>query len=329
MSDSDLNAALDNQISEVMGEAEEPKGQPDAETTDEEVTQPEPEEETESEDSEEEQPEETEETKGDEDEDEESEEEDSESGDSITVKLDGEEVSLKQIKEWRDREKNLQAGYTKKYQELAEDRKQVQSSLDESLRFLNFTKAQMDAPLAQFGQVNWAQLQQADPGKYQQLHAQYRQLLQGREQVDKAMKAAQDKAEEQRKAETSRLAREARTTLQDRYPDWSDDLYHKALKYAVDNGAPQEEVSQETRPWVISAIVDQMRAEEARNIQTKPKTNSVKRTIKQKAATKPRTPAQKRADQAKRDRVLASKGDRDAQARLNKSEVNAAVDDLF
>ncbi|MEW6171862.1 MAG: hypothetical protein AB1510_02165 [Bacillota bacterium] len=44
----------------------------------------------------------------------------------ITVEIDGEQVPLSEIKRWRDTRTNLESAYTKKFQTLAEQRKQVE-----------------------------------------------------------------------------------------------------------------------------------------------------------------------------------------------------------
>ncbi|WP_444897905.1 hypothetical protein [Microbulbifer sp. SSSA005] len=325
MSDSD-NSAIDEAISGVLGEMEDSQEQPETENP--EVTETdldtETEEEAEAEDSEEEQPEADEESE----EDGEEGTEEAESTEEPAFDVDGEKVSLTQVKAWRDAEKNFQAGYTKKYQKLADTQKQADQKYQQLDQGLQFLENQLKGPLAQFDGVNWQELQANDPAKYQQLHGQYKVALQGFQQVEEARKKLKGQAEEQRKADHQRKAKEAVETLQEMHSDWSNELYHSVLKYAVEKGVPQDEIANETRPWVISALLNQMRAEKAQ-VKPKPKPQTVKRTIKQKAAGKPRTAAQKRADAIKRDRTLAAKGDRAAQSRLTAHTVNSEIDRLL
>ncbi|WNZ54792.1 hypothetical protein QT397_18175 [Microbulbifer sp. MKSA007] len=327
MSDSD-NSAIDEAISGVLGEMEDSQEQPETETENPEVTETdldtETEEEAEAEDSEEEQPEADEESE----EDGEEGTEEAESTEEPAFDVDGEKVSLTQVKAWRDAEKNFQAGYTKKYQKLADTQKQADQKYQQLDQGLQFLENQLKGPLAQFDGVNWQELQANDPAKYQQLHGQYKVALQGFQQVEEARKKLKGQAEEQRKADHQRKAKEAVETLQEMHSDWSNELYHSVLKYAVEKGVPQDEIASETRPWVISALLNQMRAEKAQ-VKPKPKPQTVKRTIKQKAAGKPRTAAQKRGDAIKRDRILAAKGDRAAQNRLTAHTVNSEIDRLL
>ncbi|MEW5248661.1 hypothetical protein [Microbulbifer discodermiae] len=321
--------ALDNALSEIMGEVEEPKGQPEAETADEEESQPEAdtetEEEVESEDSEEEQTEDDADTEEEESENTEDDESGTELSDGATLNIDGEEVSVKQVKAWRDAEKNFQVGYTKKYQKLAETQKSADSKLEQSEQILGFLEAQLKAPLQQFQGIDWQALQVSDPAKYQALQGQFQQAMTSHRQVEQAVKQLQDKAKEQRDSEFQRKAQEAVATLKEMHADWSNTLYHQVLDYAVESGVPREEIAQEVRPWVISALLANMRSAKAQKVKAEPKPQSVKRTIKQKAASKPRTQAQKRADQLKRDRTLAAKGDRSAQNRVIAAEVDAQL----
>ena len=317
--------AFDDALSNVMGIAEEPQGQPDAALTDEETDQPdtevETEEEVEAEDSDE-QPDADTDTDDDTEETEEAEETETEAdSDTATLELDGEEVTLKQVKEWRDREKNLQAGYTKKFQKVAETQKQMDERFETIDAHFQLLENNFKAPLQQFEQVNWQELKTSDPAQYQQLLQQYQATEKGYQQASQARQQLQEKAREAKQAEFQRKAQEAVATLQEQHADWSNELYHQVLDYAAETGVPREEIAQETRPWVISALLNQMRSEKAQQVQAKPKPQSVKKTIKQKAAPKPRTEAQRRADALKSDRAKAARGDRSAQNRVIEAEV--------
>ena len=330
MTDSAHNepTAFDNALSQVMGTVEDSQEQPETATTDEEVTQPEPEEteeEVEVEDSDEEQPE----AEAD-DEDEAGEVEDEGGSDDDAVfEIDGEPLTRKQIRELRDTQKNLQAGYTKKFQKLSETQKQVDQKFEQADATLQFLENQLKGPLQHFEGIDWQSLQANDPAKYQQLHGQYKQALQGFQQVEQSRKQLQDKLTKDREQLQKQKAREAVESLQDMHSDWNNDLYHQVLEYAVESGVPQEEIASETRPWVISALLKQMRSEKAQKVETKPKPQSVKKTIKQKATTKPRSEAQKRADQRKSLEAKARKGDRHAQSQLNQSVAESEVNRLL
>ncbi|WP_444886709.1 hypothetical protein [Microbulbifer sp. JMSA008] len=238
--------------------------------------------------------------------------EESESTDEPSLEVDGEKVSLTQVKAWRDAEKNYQATHSKRQQKLADTQKQADQKYQQLDQGLQFLENQLKGPLAQFDSVNWQELQANDPAKYQELQGQYKVALQGFQQVEGARKKLQEQAEEQRKADHQRKAKEAVETLQEMHTDWSNELYHSVLKYAVEKGVPQEEIANETRPWVISALLNQMKAEQTQ-VKSKPKPQTVKRTIKQKAAPKRTDPKVKSKAEMSALRKRALKGDAKAE----------------
>ncbi|MFA0813581.1 hypothetical protein [Microbulbifer epialgicus] len=330
MSDSDTNA-IDAALSEVLGESSDSTETDESEASTDNSTETEAESEAETTTEADEDSGEQAEGEGDtETETEEGEEtsDENESTDEPTFEVDGEQVSLSQVKAWRDTEKNLQDNFSKRQQKLTDTQKQADQKYQQLDQGLQFLESQLKGPLAQFDSVNWQELQANDPAKYQELHGQYKVALQGFQQVEEARKKLKEQAEGQRKADHQRKAKEAVEVLQGMHSDWSNELYHSVLKYAVEKGVPQEEIANETRPWVISALLNQMKAEKAQ-VKPTPKPQTLKHTIKQKAVQKPRSKAQKRADAIKRDRTLAAKGDRAAQNRLTAHTVNSEIDRIL
>lgn len=298
-----LDTAILSQISEVIGESEEsPRDQPE-EKTDAEFT----EEETdgqESEDSEGDDQESDERSELEDGSDQELEQAEADTGDeseqvseSLKVEVDGEEYTVEAIRGLRDKAKDLQSGFTQKYQQVAQQRKEVEQKSEQAGQVLQFLENQLKAPLAQFEQVNWQELQANNPAEYQHLHNQYRNALNGYNQVNNALKTFQDKAKQEADEAFKRKAVEAKATLEDMHQDWNNDLYRDVMKYAVDQGAPEEEITQEIRPWVINLTLKAMRADTGK-IQAKPKPKSVKKTLKQRASA-PVNPKQAKVKQAK------------------------------
>jgi hypothetical protein len=58
-------------------------------------------------------------------------------------------------------------------------------------------------------------------------------------------------ARKNHEAQQAASAKECLTTLQDKIPDWSNDLYNDIRQYAVSVGLPQEQVDQYVDPSVI------------------------------------------------------------------------------
>jgi len=312
-----LDAAIFDQISSVIGDSEESatdqpdeKGQADEETeTSEDATDGE-----EAEDSEDDNPDGDERSELGDGEDSELEQAEAGAGDesesvseSVKIEVDGEEYTTESIRGLRDKAKDLQSGLTQKYQHVAEQRKEVEQRNEQAGQILTYLENQLKAPLDQFMQVNWQELQANNPAQYQQLHAQYRNAQLGYNQVNQAMRAFQDKAKQDAEADFKRKAAEARTTLEEMHPDWNNDLYQDTMKYAIEQGVPEEDIQNEIRPWVLSLALKAMRSDKGK-IQAVPKPKSVKKTLKQRASS-PANPKEVKMKQAKRE---AQKGNQKA-----------------
>lgn len=323
-----LDTAILSQISEVIGEAEESRrDQPEAKgQTDEEFETSEDETDGQEAESEEHDSDSDERSELEDGQDSELEQGEAGTGDesesvseSVKIEVDGEEYTTESIRGLRDKAKDLQSGFTQKYQQVAERRKEIEQKSEQVGQQLQFLEQQLKAPLAQFEQVNWQELQANNPAEYQQLQTQYRNALNGYNQVNNALKAFQDKAKQEADADFQRRAGEAATTLKEMHQDWNDDLYRNVLDYAIENGAPAEEIGNEIRPWVINLALKAMRNDRSK-IQAKPVTKSVKKTLKQRASA-PVNPAEAKMKKAK---SAAKRGDQKAKDFLFGKHLEAA-----
>ena len=85
--------------------------------------------------------------------------------------LDGKEVDLEEVRKWRDGHL-MQADYTRKTTELAEERKATTSEREElktARAEVANLKAEMQALIQEDGEVNWEELREYDPEKYIEL----------------------------------------------------------------------------------------------------------------------------------------------------------------
>lgn len=321
-----LDSAIFNQLSEVIGEAEEPKGQPEAEgQTDEDYEDIEGETNGEEAESEEPDSDSDERSELEDGQDSELEQGEASTGDesepvseSLKVEVDGEEYTVEAIRGLRDKAKDLQSGFTQKYQEVAKQRKEVEQKSEQAGQVLSFLENQLKAPLAQYEQVNWQELQVNNPAEYQRLQGQYRNALTGYNQVNNALKAFQDKAKQDAAEQFKRQAAEAKATLEEMHQDF-ENLYGDALQYAIDLGAPLEEVENEIRPWVINLAIKAMRSDTGK-IQATPKPKSVKKTLKQRASA-PVNPEQAKVKKAQ---AAAKRGNQQAKDFLFGKHLEAA-----
>src|SRR2546423_335026 len=130
----------------------------------------------------------------------------------------------------------MQADYTRKTQELAEQRRAHEET---ARQFADRQKAEaefatdfarvvaINDAIAQFEKTDWAQIRAGNPAQYEQLWFQYQQTKEAR---DRAAAALQQKLQERSSkalAETAKRLEEARTAIQRDIPEWNPDLAAK------------------------------------------------------------------------------------------------------
>lgn len=174
--------------------------------------------------------------------------------------------------------------YTQKSQQLAKEREEVALKVKaeteaarkayeqqlETQRQLVLKLADQEALTA-----NLAQVAMEDPAKALQLQLRRQQIA----ETYHAVVAEQQKLTQQREAEAresfQKQAREAVERLQERIPNWNNDLYGKILKTAVDHyGFKQEEANAITDHRAIEVLND---ARQWREYQAAPKKVSEKK----------------------------------------------------
>lgn len=150
----------------------------------------------------------------DEDQDTEEEEEDDEPDDVVYTTAEGDEVTLEELKRGHLR----QADYTRKTQELAEQRNEVAAEREgiqqhnvALAQHLNLALNVIEPELAQYANVNWQQLAAEDPyeyaehqAKFQQAQARYAQIQEAAAASLQQHKAQQSAAYEAKKAEEAK-----------------------------------------------------------------------------------------------------------------------------
>lgn len=86
----------------------------------------------------------------------------------VYLELDGEEVDLNDVRKWRDGGL-MQADYTRKTQELAEERKGVKTQAEENAKLqttLSDSLAELQALVGEDEEVDWNDLRETDPEEY-------------------------------------------------------------------------------------------------------------------------------------------------------------------
>lgn len=157
----------------------------------------------------------------------------------------------------------MQADYTRKTQEVAEQRRQHDERVKafesgqriQSEHLSDFARvvAYSDA-IAQFEKADWPQIRANNPQLYNDLWFQYQQTKESR---DKAVLALQQKVAERNsiaQRESAKRVEEASAALARDINDWSPELAGKLNQFAVSLGFTPEEVGQVTDPRIVKLL---------------------------------------------------------------------------
>lgn len=179
------------------------------------------------------------------------------SGDDLFYDLDGEEVSVAQIREWKNNGL-MQADYTKKTQAAAEVRKQAEAEAAKTAQ-LNASLAETLATLEQsikdeFKSIDWEYLRENDTGEY----LKQKELMQLKAQ--KAVKAKADLTQRQEAAKQEKIA-QSQKLFKEANPSWLDktkmEADIKAMdEYVVANGFSEDMINELSDHRIMQALLD-------------------------------------------------------------------------
>ena len=175
-----------------------------------------------------------------------------------------------------------QSDYTKKTQEVAEQRRAIEHQRQEienhvKLQQATFQEAAkvaaMDEQIAQFNQVDWTTLSQQDPVKAQELFFQFSQLKDQRNAAATQINAKmQQKAFEDQQLFAKKLE-ESEAVLQREIPNWSPAVEKQLYDTGVQMGFSDHELRMiAAEPRIVKLIYAQHRLNqlEKQSNQTKP-----------------------------------------------------------
>ena len=195
-------------------------------------------------------------------------EEETEEEQPQTFEVDGQEVSLDELKLGYLR----QSDYTRKTQAAAEQRKAAEAQQQNYESSLQALLAAAGADLSRFQNVNWEGLAVQDPGQYQQAKAIYEQaqstynLIRG--QAESHMTQMQERAQ----AELKQRASESLGILKSTIPNWSNDLYYEIGEYAQKElGVSSDEFNNIADHRSITAMWKAMQYDRAKTVTTEKK----------------------------------------------------------
>lgn len=225
-----------------------------------------PEEQAAPQDNEEEVPEAEEESTPEETEEQAETEEESAEPDLVEIEVDGESYQVPEV--LKDKIM-LQADYTRKTQELAEQRKQVEQTqlqLQQQAQIQQESLAEyaqltaLDNQLQAFNQVDWNALYDSDPAEFVRLKEARRDLIDNRHSLANTIGAKQQQLAEQQRETYIKAVEEGQKVLAREIPNWNNELAKSLNTLAVDKyGFTPEEVAQVIDPRVVKLLHDAYR----------------------------------------------------------------------
>lgn len=185
------------------------------------------------------------------------------------VKVRGKKDLIEKIKS----ERLMQADYTRKTQEVAEQRKAIESQREEVAKQaqmaqqfaeeLGAAKA-IDMRLAQFQQVNWDQLEQSDPVQAMRLQREMRDLQTARGQIAQSIAAKQQARTLAEQQEIAKQVQEGEAVLAREIKGWGPEKASEVRNFATSLGFTAAQVSGITDPRLVKVLHDAMTLQKLR-----------------------------------------------------------------
>lgn len=260
-----------------------------------------------------------------------------EDDEDLYVEIDGELVSLSELRNWQ-KAGLRQADYTKKTQAVAESRKELEAREQDLVVRQQQFQADKDAANAELSQLkaqlqeaittlavdterepNWVQLAQTlDPKAFQQRQAQWADKQAKRQQAAQVQQALKQQ-------EMANLLARERAALLQHFPTWADpavfkDMADKMVPVAGEYGFTQEEVAGITdhRLFRVLSELTELKAASAETSAKKAKAEKrVVETVKRvQSSGKPTRKPQSKQRQQKLDRLKKTGALQDAAAAI-------------
>ena len=232
------------------------------------------------------------------------------------IEIDGETLSVEEIKLGYLR----QGDYTKKTQAVAEQRKAAEDQTKSYESTLSALLTASGADLSRFDNVNWEQAAVENPDQYKQAKAMYEQTQQTFNFIKSQADEHQQRVQDQQQAMVKERATESLTVLKSTIPNWNNDVYYSIGEYAKDTlGVSSEEFNGITDHRSITAMYKAMQFDRAKTETQKKVKASPKKTLSGKKA-EPADLGKKETYRKARDRLKKSGRMEDAvQALLNRT----------
>jgi len=185
------------------------------------------------------------------------------------VKVRGKKEALERLKA----ERLMQADYTRKTQEVAEQRKAVEAERERVEQARAFEQQNldivadiraMDRQLAQLSQINLMQLSESDPVQAQRLMLQLQNLQSQRGQAANALAQRHQHFQQVQQQQAARQLEEGRQVLQREIPGWNADLASKLMEFGKSRGYPDSVLANVTNPRFVIDLYQLYQTAEAK-----------------------------------------------------------------
>jgi hypothetical protein len=158
----------------------------------------------------------------------------------------------------------MQSDYTRKAQELAENRKALEHHKELFQQAVQIQKQQQQvfaqaaataAELQRYASIDWNALSQADPGQAQQAFIRYQQLRDAYGTQMQALSRAEAEFTQTTQAQQQAALKRAADQLMRELPEFTKpETSEKLTEQGRKLGATNEELSTVTQPWIVKAL---------------------------------------------------------------------------
>ena len=154
----------------------------------------------------------------------------------------------------------MQSGYTRKTQELAEQRKALEAQREEFSKLSQTElKAQadvqsIDEALNEFRQVDWQAWQNQDPQQAQAAFTQYQLLKDRRQDAIGSFQQAREQRTMQEQQQAAERLQKGQERLAKEIPGWNQEKAQELLRFGTELGFEQSELMAIDDPRMIVAL---------------------------------------------------------------------------
>ena len=172
------------------------------------------------------------------------------------VKLRGKKELLERIKS----ERLMQSDYTRKTQEVAEQRRAFEAERAQHQQVTQTYLREVaqivatDERLNQFQKVDWQALSDSDPVQAQKLYFEFQQLQGTRSQLQNSLTQRQQYDAMQAQQTTAKRLQEARAVVERDIKGWSPELQSKLVEAGKSNGYDAQELQNLTDPRAVKLL---------------------------------------------------------------------------